>query len=388
MGNFKSCCKVPKEIDYSFPKSPKRSPIKIHKRNLSATFNVSIASNVSDRPAPYCIDVNTATEEQLMTLDGIDRNIAHLITEHRKRLPGCKFQKIEDVALVSGVGATKFASFRDEICIRKPIENNKQSAKVSLNNSYLEDLTKLPGLTEEIAINIVNYRKTKRFISVEDLLKVDGIDENIFRRINHQFTVTDISSKPPIPPRPAPMDDNKLVKDVQYGSNTSLDNLLSYFLPLIKESKRPPVVNYYTYKHNNRPCVRIATWNLARLSKEKANNPGVLEVVCMTILEQGISVLCVQEIADKKALERIRDELNRPSLSHVKKFQSNSRKWECLTSKASGRMYQSNEYLGVLYDKNMNIEISSSSLVEFDEDGERLFVRKPFIVSIQVGLNI
>ncbi|CAD5110782.1 DgyrCDS148 [Dimorphilus gyrociliatus] len=384
MGNLKSCCKAPKDIDYSFPKSPKRSPIKSHNRNLSATFNVSIASNVSDRPAPHCIDVNTATEEQLMTLDGIDRTIAHFIVEYRKRLPGCKFQKIEDVALVSGVGADRFASFRDEICIKKPLENSKKSTKHSLNTSILSDLTTIPGVNEEIAGNIINYRKTKRFMSIEDLLKVEGIDGNLFNKISHHFTVKDENLKPPIPPRPSENYSN-LSKDVQFGSNSSINNLLEFFLPLIKESKRPTITNYYTFENNNRPCIRIATWNLARLSTEKACNPGVLEVVCMTILEQGISVLCVQEIADKTALERIRDELNRPSLSHVKKFQSNSRKWDCLTSKASGRMYQSNEYLGVLYDTNMNITISASSLVEFDDDGVKLFVRKPFVVSLQIN---
>ena len=33
--------------------------------------------------------------------------------------------------------------------------------------------------------------------------------------------------------------------------------------------------------------VRVASWNLQKLSLEKIRNPGVREVICMTLLENG-----------------------------------------------------------------------------------------------------
>lgn len=65
------------------------------------------------------MDINIATEEELMTLTGITRAIAHEIVEHRNKIGA--FKKVEDLALVSGVGAAKLQVIKPEICItRKP----------------------------------------------------------------------------------------------------------------------------------------------------------------------------------------------------------------------------------------------------------------------------
>lgn len=65
------------------------------------------------------LDVNTATEEELMTLTGITRNIAHTIIEHRNVIGA--FKKVEDLALVTGVGAAKLQTIKPEICIGKKV---------------------------------------------------------------------------------------------------------------------------------------------------------------------------------------------------------------------------------------------------------------------------
>lgn len=40
-------------------------------------------------------------------------------------------------------------------------------------------------------------------------------------------------------------------------------------------------------KYKGRTVIRIGSWNLLSFTKQKAKNPGVREVVCMTILENG-----------------------------------------------------------------------------------------------------
>jgi hypothetical protein len=48
-----------------------------------------------------------------------------------------------------------------------------------------------------------------------------------------------------------------------------------------------PKVPQFNYRYSNKGVVRIASWNVERFDEEKANNPGVKEVMCMTILENG-----------------------------------------------------------------------------------------------------
>ena len=63
------------------------------------------------------LDINSASEEELMTLTGISRHVAHEIIEHRTAIGA--FKKVEDLALVSGVGAAKLQVIKPEICIGK-----------------------------------------------------------------------------------------------------------------------------------------------------------------------------------------------------------------------------------------------------------------------------
>jgi competence ComEA-like helix-hairpin-helix protein len=61
------------------------------------------------------ININYAVEEELMTLPGINRTTAQNIIEYRRQIGG--FKKIEDLVLVSGVGAAKLNTIRNEVCV-------------------------------------------------------------------------------------------------------------------------------------------------------------------------------------------------------------------------------------------------------------------------------
>lgn len=50
-------------------------------------------------------------------------------------------------------------------------------------------------------------------------------------------------------------------------------------------SPRPIVEDHFDGRRKGRPAVRIASWNLSGLCVDKAENPGVREVICRTILE-------------------------------------------------------------------------------------------------------
>lgn len=50
-------------------------------------------------------------------------------------------------------------------------------------------------------------------------------------------------------------------------------------------SQRPVLEDDFHGERNGKLAVRIATWNLQDFTIEKVQNPGVMEVICRTILE-------------------------------------------------------------------------------------------------------
>lgn len=81
---------------------------------------------------------------------------------------------------------------------------------------------------------------------------------------------------------------------------------------------------------------------------EKSSNLGVKEVICRTILENRLSIVCIQEIIDPLALHDLCDELNRPRLRRVAEWKPNNRNWKYAmnASCADGQL----NGLGFIYD--------------------------------------
>ena len=62
------------------------------------------------------ININTANEEQLEQLPGIGTSIATRIVEYRKE--NGKFNSMEDIKNVRGIGDAKFNKIKDNICVK------------------------------------------------------------------------------------------------------------------------------------------------------------------------------------------------------------------------------------------------------------------------------
>ena len=285
------------------------------------------------------LNINAATEEELMTLPEINRITAHNIVEYRRQIGA--FKKVEDLALVSGVGATRLNQIRVEICVgrKKSSQSSSRSSskndlsaqdnassssrrsqsrsatlglypKVNLNTSNVFQLMKVKGISQTIAENIVVYRDKKgAFKSVDDLVKVKGMRPGILSAIRphlylHEDTITDSDSAPINPGVVSnsshtclQAEGNGGIATVPNGNavNTpekppltkSQDDLLSIYGPLVRKSFRKPKHSPVFLKRNSFQVIRTATWNLQRLTSDKAENPGVKEVTCLTILENG-----------------------------------------------------------------------------------------------------
>lgn len=373
-----------------------RSPFskrKGSKRNgqLSATFTAPNAINVET------LDINSATEEQLMTLPGIDRRLAQNVVEYRGRIGG-RFQKIDDLAVVSGMGAARLDKIRSEVCVRRvsrpvPTATVGQSSlngsmssrtpsidsvstgnapqmdllstsstmprlgRLNINTASVFDLQQLPGLNQELAAKIVEYRTRRHygFKTVDHLLKVKGISSNRLAMIRPFVTVevsedsvsfNSFSSTPlktstlqhnnnhhpsrlpssamnnnkfsfdgvdgeSAPPTPGPLTSShrksvsvpmrmnyKLVNGYKNAPVDDIFELLGAY------SHRPVVAEDFRYERNGNRAIRVASWNLDRMSMAKADNPGVLEVICRTVLENKLSVVSWRKEEKKTFLKK------------------------------------------------------------------------------------
>lgn len=317
MGAVNSCC-IPRKSGIESDGSGKSKSLRAHRRQLSATFNMTVLDEENDAMIKNQIDINVATEEELMTLPGVNRATAKQIIDYRKQIRG--FRRVEDLALVSGVGAAKLGIIRNEICVKRSNgsnasgknspesgRNNVNTVKIiNLNTSNVFQLMKVKGIGQTLAENIVTYRDKKGpFTNIDDLIKVKGIGQHVLSAIKPQLTLDEnvvadslsySSSKKSsnynnsaIPSRNSDISfnsENRSINPSNDFTKGSLENLLNTLGPFSEKPVRP-IVDFPSFKCNNRNALRIASWNLQCFSDDKANNPGVRDVVCMTILENG-----------------------------------------------------------------------------------------------------
>lgn len=373
--------------------------------HLSATFHVLDTNLRWD-----LLNVNIATEEQLMTLPGITRVIAQNIVEYRQTIGG--FKKVEDLALVSGVGAVKLEQFRNEICVGRrkgpggsynssldqsleSLQNNDNCTRssplklVSVNTANVFQLMTVRGMTQEMAANILHHRERKGpFKTIDDLLKVKGLPPDRLATVRLYLTVdsspvyngnvsqnkvaTNNLSNKPVSNRHR----RTSSAPCRLGKPACADTLTKEFYEIVSSQiPRPIVKDVFTFSKGNRPALRIGTWNLQKFVIDKARNPGVREVVCRTILENGLSLVAVQEIASREALSTIASELNEPQLPGVQNWNGHFGKWQSLlppptttTCDSTHRKAFSN---GFLYDTSHGLQLRDSTVLYLPQDKQR-----------------
>ncbi|XP_022080279.1 endonuclease/exonuclease/phosphatase family domain-containing protein 1-like isoform X2 [Acanthaster planci] len=412
MGLVSSCCgRRPNKRRLHSPNE--RVAYKKGKQGVSASYNAQEFDMTFN-----LMNINEATEEELMTLHGVTRNIARNIISYRHHIGG--FRKPEDLVLVSGVGATKLEAFRTEVYCgpyavtshfdKVPSRtsyhrvNSKVSFenKVNVNTASVPVLAKVPNVGQEFAEVIVQHREEHGpFQYLTDVGKIPQVGAYRFELMRNHLLIGESSES--TVSTPSFLEMRKLLHSEEAEdageaplstAMVSLNKTLAtqatqtdqIFLPLIMTSAEAwarPVVDLPSAEAaNRRSKVRIGTWNLQQFSKEKAENLGVKEVVCMTILENRLSVVAFQEIANRDALAVICAELNDPTLAVVRNWPSPRGVWKCVTSESSGRMFQGVEYNGFLWNTSDGVTLSECALLRAPKrrgTNGKHFARMPFL---------
>ena len=151
-----------------------------------------------------CLDINTATAEELDTLPGIGPARAGDIITTRRQLGG--FSSVQDLTMVMGIGPATLDRITTEACVTvaggttggntgtdtgssTPVTT--PSNCININTATAEELDTLPGIGPARAGDIITTRRQLGgFSSVQDLTMVMGIGPTTLDRITTEACVT------------------------------------------------------------------------------------------------------------------------------------------------------------------------------------------------------
>ena len=186
---------------------------------LTALPTEKTSETVAAAVPVFPLDLNKATKEELMQLEGIGEVTAEKIIMVRESLGG--FINRRQLLEIDGIGEAKLGAIYDKLYIENedfteappddPAEEpyveeaEEEQAEeqgeeiypaqaeyysIDLNNATREEIMTVPGMTEEVCDSILSLReKIGRFSDTLELLYADGMTRSKYNEIKSYFRV-------------------------------------------------------------------------------------------------------------------------------------------------------------------------------------------------------
>jgi competence protein ComEA len=162
--------------DTVYPKNyPKKEWKAYEKKKYTSTYSIDYtkSKSVYSKPKIDPIELNSATPEQLVLLNGIGESYASRIIKYREILGG--YVAKEQLRQVYGLDSVLYEKIKNDVLV-----NSALVKKYNINTDSEEELAKYRRIGFKRAKVLVNYRNQHgKFSSIKDLLKTRVFSDSL-----------------------------------------------------------------------------------------------------------------------------------------------------------------------------------------------------------------
>ena len=136
-----------------------------NKKNFSSSFGKKDFSKTEKK---ISLDINNASQEDLMKIYGIGEGLSKRILEQKEKFGA--FVSMEQMSDVWGLSPEVIIKLNESFFVK----NTTNQKKIKINSATIKELSQFPYFRYALAKEIVTYRSMNNDIKIEDLAKIKG----------------------------------------------------------------------------------------------------------------------------------------------------------------------------------------------------------------------
>ncbi len=136
-----------------------------NKKNFSSSFGKKDFSKTEKK---ISLDINLASQEDLMKIYGIGEGLSKRILEQKEKFGA--FVSMEQMSDVWGLSPEVIVKLNESFFVK----NTTNQKKIKINSATIKELSQFPYFRYALAKEIVTYRSMNNDIKIEDLAKIKG----------------------------------------------------------------------------------------------------------------------------------------------------------------------------------------------------------------------